>query len=356
MQCSEKVSYYLDSMVKAEKTPGLQYIVVNQDDVLFSYTKGYSDIAGKATVNEKTKFNAYSVTKTFTAIAILQLVEQKKMNLDNFVTRYYPENPYNGITIRQLLSHTAGLPNPIPLNWIHLATEDSDFNSKQFVDEIIRKNNKLKNKSGEKFSYSNIGFLVLGIIIENVSGMSYREYVRQNILDKIPLERNEMDFVIYPKEDHAKGYQKTNTFLNLLLGLFIDKKKYMIGKEDKWSAFKPLYVNGSSYGGLIGNARAFSKYLQDLLRHDSKLLSVETKKQMFLKQKLNDGKEIAMSLGWFHGILNGKKYYTHPGGGGGYYTEIRIYPSHKMATVIMMNRSGMSDERLLDKVDILFIN
>jgi CubicO group peptidase (beta-lactamase class C family) len=273
------------------------------------------------------------------------------MNLDEPVTRYYPENPYDGITMRQLLTHTSGIPNPMPLKWIHLASEDSDFNSKQFFDEIIGKHNRLKNKPGEKYSYSNIGYLILGRVIENVSGMPYREYIRQNILDKIPLERYEMDFVIHSLEDQARGYQETRTFMNLLLGFFIDKKKYMEGREGKWSAFRPFYVNGSSYGGLIGNARAFSKYLQDLLRDDSKLLSLETRRKMFSTQKLNDGKKIDMGLGWRYGKIHDKEYFYHSGGGGGYYSEMRIYPTLNLATIIMMNRSGMNYENILDQTD-----
>lgn len=352
MKHREKVTSYLDSLIKNGETPGLQYVVVNANEVLFTYQSGYSDISENMKVTEKTTFNGFSVTKTFTALAILQLAEENKLSIDDPVSKYIINNPYGEkVTIRQLLTHTAGLPNPIPLKWIHLIEEDENFNYNQFISTVLDKNSKLKNPPGVKFGYSNLGYLLLGQIVESVSGISYKDYIRTNILDSIPIDSDDLSFEIISENKHAKGYQKTFSFMNFLLGFFIDKDKYMSGREGKWTSFKSLYVNGSAYGGLIGNAIGFSKYLQQLLKEDSDLISSEYKMIMFSKQKLNDGKEINMGLGWFHGTIHGKNYFTHPGGGGGYYSEIRIYPENNLATVVMFNRSGMSDERILDNVD-----
>ncbi len=356
MNKKEKVTNYLDKLIKDGETPGLQYVVVNNKGVLLNYHNGYADIASTQKVTEETTFNGYSVTKTFTALAIIQLTEGRKISLDDPVTKYLPHNPYGvAVTIRQLLSHMAGIPNPIPLKWIHLKDEDETFNANQFIGDVLEHNSKLKNSPGNCYSYSNLGYLLLGQVVESVSGLSFKEYIRINVLDRIPVDRKQLDFVIHSEEMHAKGYQRTYSLMNFLLGFFISKDKYMVGRQGKWSAFKSLYVNGSAYGGLIGNAEGFSKFLQQLLMEDSKLISREHKNLMFTKQKLNNGEEIQMGLGWFCGTLNGREYYTHPGGGGGYYSELRIYPEQNFASVIMFNRSGMSDERFLDKVDKYFI-
>jgi D-alanyl-D-alanine carboxypeptidase len=84
------------------------------------------------------------------------------------------------------------------------------------------------------------------------------------------------------------------------------------------------------------------------------LLSDEWKKILFTRQKTNNGHEVDEVLGWFTGKLNGVDYFAHPGAGGGYYCEMRMYPAANLATAIMFNRSGMSNERLLDKLDSYF--
>lgn len=352
----EQITSYLDELIKKGETPGLQYVLVYNKGVLLSYYNGYSDISSKQKITGETTFNGYSITKTFTALAILQLVEQSKISLDDPLTKYLASNPYGeAVTIRQLLSHTAGIPNPIPLKWIHLKEEGETFDTNQFMGEVIKQNSKLKNNPGDNYSYSNLGYLLLGQVVESVSGIPYKEYIQKNVLDRIPVDRKQLDFVVHSEQDHAKGYQSTYSFMNFLLGFMINKDKYMTGREGKWSAFKTIYVNGSAYGGLIGNAESFSKYLQQLLREDSNLISREYKRLMFTKQKLNNGKEIQEGLGWSYGNLNGREYFTKPGGGGGYYSELRIYPGQNLATVIMFNRSGMSDERFLDKVDKYFL-
>jgi hypothetical protein len=110
-------------------------------------------------------------------------------------------------------------------------------------------------------------------------------------------------------------------------------------------------VNGASYGGLIGKPKSFVKYIQELLKDDCILIS-DKYKQMLFQENGNSG----MCLSWFSGELNGEKYFAHAGGGGGYYCEIRIYPEIKLGSVVFLNRTGMRDERFLDKLDKDFIN
>ena len=120
-----------------------------------------------------------------------------------------------------------------------------------------------------------------------------------------------------------------------------------------WTQFKYYYMNGYPFGGLIGNARGFANYLQVLLLDDM-LINNEEKLKLFENRKTKNGDKSDMCLGWFKGDLDGEIYYSHAGGGGGYYCEIRLYPNKKMASVIMFNRTGVSDERFLDNIDKFF--
>ena len=124
--------------------------------------------------------------------------------------------------------------------------------------------------------------------------------------------------------------------------------------EGKWKAFNNFYVNGTSYVGLIGTPDAFVNYIQDLLKSNNHLLSDSYKKMLFTENR-ND-KSTGMCLSWFSGQLNGNKYYAHAGGGGGYYCEIRLYPDTGIGSVVFFNRTGMSDERFLDKLDKFYFD
>jgi len=350
----KKVDKTLSKAVERNKTPSVQYIVFNQDSVAYRKQVGYSDIENKVVVDKSTTFNAFSITKTFTALAILQLAEKGKINIEHSASKYLPNFPYSKeITVKQLLTHSAGIPNPIPLNWIHLKKEHRKFDRNRFFEPIFQKNHKIKSQPNEKFAYSNLGYVLLGQIIENVSKVSYERYVKTNILEKLGIE-NELNFEI-DTSTHAKGYHKKWSFSNFILGFLIDKSKFMKKSKGKWKPFKEFYVNGSSYGGLIGTPDALMIYLQSLLKPNSVLISDEYKALLFKENRTENSKSTKMCLSWFKGELNGNEYFAHAGGGGGFYSEIRIYPKLGIGSVIMFNRTGMKDERFLDKLDKYYI-
>jgi len=347
----------LTEQVESYKTPSVQYLIFNQDSVIHEFQFGLSDIKNQHQTSKNTTYNAYSVTKTFTALSVLQLAEQKKLDIEQPIKKYLSEFPYSSeITIRQLMTHSAGIPNPIPLSWIHLADEHQSFDRNNFFAKIFMKNNETKSKPNEKYAYSNLGYVILGQLIEKVSGISYEDYVRQNILQPLNIKPNELDFTITNLNQHAKGYHKKYSFSNLILGLLLDKSKYVDTTEGKWNSFKDNYVNGTSYGGLIGTSNAFVRYIQELLKPNCKLITDDYKKMLFTENYTSNNKKTGMCLSWFSGELNGKQYFAHAGGGGGYYCEIRIYPDLGIGSVIMFNRTGMSDERYLDKLDKYFVN
>ena len=345
----------LIKQVEANKSPSIQYILFNKESIINRYYTGFADIKEKKGVDNNTTYNALSVTKTFTALAILQLAEQEKLDIEQPVIKYLTDFLYSPeITIRQLMTHSAGIPNPIPLSWVHLTTENKSFDRNRFFRNIFNKNIKIKSKPNEKFAYSNLGYVLLGQLIEKVSGVTYEAYIEDNIIKKLGIKTNDLGFEIDETSKHAKGYIKRLSFYNLILSLFIDKAKYMSKSESGWKPFKNYYVNGAAYGGLIGTPDAFVKYIQELLKSNCQLITDEYKKLLFTENFTNDKKSTGMCVAWFRGQLNDKKYFAHAGGGGGYYVEIRIYPDLGIGSLVFFNRTGMSNERFLDKVDKIY--
>ena len=346
----------LDHLISSDKTPSVHYIHFTAENVIYEYRKGLANIKTGKSITDNSVFHACSVTKTFTALAILQLQQEGKLNIEKPVKLYWPGFPYpRNITIHQLLSHTAGIPNPIPLRWIHLVDEHSSFDRNGFFKSIFERYRTVKTGPNEKFFYSNLGYVLLGQLIEKISGKSYEQFITDNILFQLELQPGELSFTIADIASNVTGYQKTRTLMNLLLGFFLDKSKFMGQAEGKWQPFKAFYINGSPYGGLVGTAHSFRIYIQELLRTNSSLIDEQYKKLLFTENYTNDNRPTGMCLSWFCGELNGKKYFAHPGGGGGYYCELRLYPEIKKGSVVMFNRTGMSNEKFLDKVDKFFI-
>lgn len=342
----------LNRMVQKDKTPSVQYLLFDQDKIIHQYRDGSADVVKQKKVDNKTTYNAFSVTKTFTALAILQLAEKGMVDLDKSAANYIDSFPYSGdITVRQLLSHTAGIPNPNPLPWIHPANEHQVFDRDAFFSKVFEKQSKVKSAPNKKFAYSNLGYVLLGQLIEQVSGSTYEQYIQDHVLMPLELDRTELGFELPDITLQAKGYHKKTSLMNWIIGFFIDKKEFRGPAEGKWQPFKPYCINGASYGGLVGRPESFMKYAQELLKDDCRLISSEYKQMLFSENYTIDQKSTGMCLSWYTDQLNGLTYYAHAGGGGGYYCEVRLYPEAGIGSVIMFNRSGMSNEKQLDKMD-----
>ena len=116
----------LDNLLSSDKTPSVHYIHFTSENVLYEYCQGFADIINGIKINDRSVFHACSVTKTFTALAILQLAQEGKLSIEKPVKSYWSEFSYPGdITVHQLLSHTAGIPNPIPLSRIYLCNRNT---------------------------------------------------------------------------------------------------------------------------------------------------------------------------------------------------------------------------------------
>lgn len=349
------IKQLLQDQVNGGHTPSIQYMFFDTDSILFEYHAGQKNVAAQEPVSLSTRYHLFSVTKTFTALAVLQLAQEGKVDLNRPVINYLPEFKYDRrITVEQLLSHTSGMPNPLPLRWIHLEQEHAAFNRNEFFDGIFQKNPKTDFEPGVKFKYSNLGYVVLGQLVERLSGMSLEEYISVNIIDRSGIDRSELNFTL-DTSTHAVGYQRWLSFNNAIFGLLIDKPKFMGRKEGDWKPFVPFYNNGTAYGGLFGTGRSLVKYAQRLLDMNSALINDKYKDILFTEPVIN-GKPTGMAHSWFKGTLKGNRYFAHAGGGGGYYVELRVYPDLGVGSVVLFNRTGVSDQRFLDQADAAFIS
>jgi CubicO group peptidase (beta-lactamase class C family) len=339
---------FLDRMIQSGETPGLQYCCFSGEQVLYRYSAGAADLRSGRAMEPGHTFHWYSITKTFTALAVLRLADQGLLDLDGLASSYLPEFPYAGpVTVRQLLTHRAGIPNPFPLNWIHPAAEHARFDPDAFFAEVFRRHRRLRARPGSKYAYSNLGYVLLGQILEAVTRMPLEAVIDGQVLRPAGLAPGAAGFVIPDLSRHARGYHRRSTLSYQLLGLLMRRSEVMEAQADgPWRAFLPAYVNGAAYGGLTGTAEALARYGQALLRPDPAWLPPASRRVLL-------GLDGQPALAWFSGQLRQQPYRAHAGGGGGYYGEIRLYPEAGIGSVLLLNRSGLSDARLLDGPDLL---
>lgn len=339
----------LDALVDCGKTPGFQYVFASADELLLAHHGGLANPHAQVQVGLDTTFNSYSVTKTLTAASVLKLVDRGLVDLDRPIAQYCDRWPESGTaTVRQVLLHTAGFANPNPLAWVHLDREPLAFDRRRFVDDLLRVHSLPISKPGTRYAYSNIGYLLLGELIDRVSGQLYSQYVADHLIAPLCLDNGAtLAFDIPKPAIHARGSLQRFGWFNAVLGFLIDRDRLVDSTAGRWVQLRNHHVNGDAYGGLIGNAHGLARYAQALLARGN-LISPTSRDLLFTTQPAPGP---ARSLGWFAGRLDDEPWYAHAGGGAGYYSEIRVYPRIDRASVVMFNRTGIRDEHVLDRLD-----
>jgi D-alanyl-D-alanine carboxypeptidase len=350
---ASRASAIVDSLA-APDGPGVQYILVDKDRILFRRSAGLADIGARLPLTDESVMAAFSMTKTVTAIAVLQLFEAGKLALDDRVAQYIKHPYHRETTVRQLLAHTGGIPNPLPLRWVHLAEDDGSFHESTALHDVLRRHGKPSRRPGRKYAYANIGYWLLGKVVEAASGRDYVPYVTEHIFLPLGLRSAEIGFCASATGRRAKGYLARYSFLYMAKGFVTDKAVWG-GAEGAWLQIRDVCVNGPAFGGAFGTAAAFGRVLQDLLSDRPLLLGTSGKELLFTRERTSSGKPIAMTPGWHIGELNGERYFFKEGGGAGFRSEMRIYPGAGLGSVIMTNRTSFDTRKGLAEVDSLFL-
>jgi CubicO group peptidase (beta-lactamase class C family) len=228
------------------------------------------------------------------------------------------------------------------------------FDENAALKNVLKSNPKQKYRPGEKYSYTNIGYWLLGKIIEKASQQEYSEYVQQHIFTPLMIKPEELGFAIVRPENHAHGYLEKYSFMNLVKGFLLDDAVW--GEyEGDWLRINDVYLNGPSFGGAIGTASAFSRILQDMLREHSVLLSDKTRDSLLQTIQNNSNENVEMTLGWHIGDLAGVRYFFKEGGGAGFHCEMRIYPNKGVGSVVMVNQTSLDTKKMLRILDAEFL-
>jgi D-alanyl-D-alanine carboxypeptidase len=331
---------HLGRMVREQQLPGAQYVAVSADRTLLDVQVGVADVATGERMHAATLQMAYSVTKAVTAIAVMQLAGAGRVDLDAPLSRYVPSHPYGPtVTVRSLLAHTSGVPNPLPLDWFVLQGEPPDREAA--LRRVLREHAELDDPAGEAYGYSNIGYWLLEKVIEAASGQDYGRYVEQHVFAPLGVPASALSFDAIEGRPNATGHSRRFSPMNLLLHL-MTPSRYWADPHRQWSRTARVQPLGRGYGGLFCSASALAPVLQDLLREEPRLLSARARDRMFTEERTSDGKPTGSTLGFVIGELDGVRYFGKQGGGLGFHGNVRIYPQLGLATVLLANRTEIS--------------
>ena len=331
---ADSVDDYVSARMRQLHIPGLSLAIVRDGRVTKAQGYGLANLELRAHATKDTVYEIGSNTKQFTAAAIMMLVEDGKIRLEDSIAKYFPEAPetWRDITIRHLLTHTSGIQNHVAVpHWLDVFKTDLAFETSPSRDELLKMFFKLplEFQPGESWAYDNTGYYLLGIIIEKASGKSYWQFLDERIFKSLGMDatRNTDPKSLVPKR--ASGYEwKNDHFEN-----------------------RPILIPAIAFsaGSLLSTVDNMVKW--DAALSSEKLLSKSSLNQIWTATLTRDGADAPFNygFGWFVDSYHGHRLVQHSGGTPGFSSVIYRFIDDKLTIIILTNHSDMIiDELAID--------
>ena len=308
---------------------------------VFSENYGYSNMEKKEKINENSQFSIASITKTFTATAILQLKQKGKLKINDPVQKYLTDFPYSNVIIKQLLNNTSGLAQEYNLfDSIIKEQPEKIISNQDIIPTFIRFKTALSFVPGSKWEYNNVNFCIAAMIIEKISGITYASYLEKYIFKPAKMKDS---FVPIDRKIKSKNQVELYTYPNLYSTNFVNTNTL----KDNF----PINAKSNFYGngGIVSTAEDLQKYQNALFTYQ--ILGKNEVEEAVTVTILNDGKMVinnlegkdtSHGLGWFiyTDEINGKIVF-HDGFINGL-TSILAHNITKNQTVILLSNTGSS--------------
>lgn len=344
-----RISGQIDSIVnsyyQANEFSG-SVLVADQGNVLINKEYGYMNLDATKEINAEAVFEIASLSKQFTALLIMILKEEKKLNYDDEIVKYFPNLTYNKITIRHLLTHTSGLSEKRFFIWAGQNMDPTKIYSNEFVLKYLEDEHpKLAFEPGEKWEYSNVGYFLLALIIQQTSEIHYIQLLKEKIFEPL-------------------GMHSTGIFSQNIKGSKMDN--YVFGKvfNPKDSTFISSFGmawSDSLYGGvgILSNTTDLLKW--DRALYGNILINQETLQEAFNSYPLPNDSSSEYGFGWYvrddfkiKGRNFGKRL-DHNGLWPGYESSIVRYIDEDKTIILLSNQSPSSKDKLVEEIsELLF--
>lgn len=334
-----KVNKKLDSLLlRINKRHDFNGTVLVAKKGILAYQNqvGLADFKKKIPLDEESVFQLASVSKQFTAAAIMILKERNLLQLSDTVTKYFPKFPFKDVTIKHLLNHTAGLPNYF---WIaeHEWTGEKAPNNIEMM-ELLETSVATKFfRPGRNFDYSNTGYFVLASIIEKVSATSYSDFLDTNIFKPLDMRNS---FVYSFENDTIRTNQLTGYRL--------------------YRGWRHLKINGTVNDAVVGDKNIYSTS-EDLLKwiiglNSGKIISKKSVEMMYTEGETVYGRKVPYGLGFRIDTKDNEKMIYHFGRWNGFNTGIVQYPDEDLIVIVLEHTSYQSVGNLNKKIKQIVLN
>lgn len=325
----DRLSAVASDAIQSQHAPGGVVAVVRDGAIVYVKGFGLRNIAGNEPVDADTQFEIGSVTKQFTAAAILQLKEQGKLSLDDRLVKYVPSFPHaREITLRQLLNQVSGLPNYTDVNhFISIAKQPGSFSK---IEALIA-GQPLHFKPGTKWEYSNTNYVALGRVIEVVSHESYVNYLRTHLFAPAGMTRSTTIADEHSLTDFATPYWRgTKNSASL-------------------SPAQPLYdAWAGAAGAIVSTAGDLARW--DLALQSGKIVTPDDFALMTTAGKLANGASTGYGFGWQIDSVDGAKRVWHNGGTFGSSSSNVTFPGQNVDIIVLENEDGAATSALATRV------
>lgn len=312
-----KVDSIVSEKMNTYNIPGLSIGIVKKDTIVFSKGYGIKSVQTEEIVTKNTNFHTASISKLFTAQAIMILAQENQLNLDDKLTKLIPELRYKdervkNITIKSLLNHTSGLPDVSNYNWKN--NNQSDRSLREYILDL---NLKLEFKPHTQYCYSNLGYNILGYLIEKISKTNFDQFVKENILD--PNQMFNSDFRYFKIPDSLRTSPHSKKFIT---NKVYARKTYPYTREQ---------APGST---LNSSSNDLSKWMISFLK-PSGSLSVQNSFKQMLEPSFSPYPYIG--LGFQLNSIDNKQTIGHYGGDKGYRSYLIMVPEERIGLVLLAN-------------------
>lgn len=340
---SNRADELIESFRLRHHIPGLSVAMVNDNGPLHMAGYGFADLANRTPATPATSYLWFSLTKVATATAAMRLAELGHLDLSapisDFVdlgTKLKGAAP----TVGQLVNHTAGFANPLPTRWVRAASAPA-VDPGTFLRRQLQKHGKPKHRVGGRANYSNLGYLVLGEVIAQAANQPFPDYVTDAILR--PAGMIQTGFAHPPGAVASTPYVRVPRPFGASLNLLFPRE--VLGRRTgSYLALEPFYVEGASYGGLVGTVadagRFATMHLADGTIDGRQVLTPGAARRM---RDINTKGARDFGQAWFRAADHRDllpTYAEHLGAGGGFFNAMRIYPDLRLGIVTMANTTS----------------
>lgn len=315
---SEKIDQYIRAEMEIRRIPGLALVVIKNGEIVKLNGYGVANLEHDVSVTPDTVFELASVTKQFTATAIMLLMEEGKVRLDDSISHYLSGSPsrWKSITVRHLLTHTAGLPGlENGFKALQEGGVRTDYSTAMLFEAATK--DSLDFSPGERWQYSDIGYFLLGMIIEKASGRRYQDFLAERFFKPLGMESTSVLDQWAIVKNRAAGYSIRN-------GKLINIRRV-------------AQVELPSHYGVFSTVRDLAKW--EIALASGKVVKKSSLAAMWTRVKLNNGRSYPYGFGWEVRSKFGHRIIDHAGITG---TEYARYPDDNLTVIVLTNLGKQS--------------